>query len=133
MNPWLKVKKSPPPIQSTSQKKPEGKAHPSFPPPADSAPTQYLLPTLLLTTTFHTACAIYAYVRYTSGGGQTAFALSLVGYGSLAAGGLWCLLFGVGAERVSRRTGRDKRVSGWPFGNVVAEEKRGGRRRVGGL
>jgi len=59
--------------------------------------------------------------------GQTAFALSVIGYGFLAAMGLWCVLFGQGGH-VSRRTGADKRTSGWPFGNVEAEKRKGRKR-----
>ncbi|MCJ1243741.1 hypothetical protein MMC30_000938 [Trapelia coarctata] len=99
----------------------------STPPPSSSSSSSFpdpqtpsALPTLLLTL-FHTTCAIYVYTQYLNTG-QTAFALGLVGYGFIAAMGLWCVLFGQGGH-VSRRTGRDKRVSGWPFGE--------GRRRKG--
>jgi hypothetical protein len=37
--------------------------------------------------------------------------------------GLWCILFG-GSSHISKRTGADKRTSGWPFGNSEADKKR---------
>jgi hypothetical protein len=37
--------------------------------------------------------------------------------------GLWCILFG-GSSHISKRTGADKRTSGWPFGNIEADKKR---------
>jgi hypothetical protein len=85
----------------------------------------YVHPTLLLTTTFHSTCATYGYIQYLKTG-QTAFTLGVAGYGSLAAMGLWCVLFGQGGH-VSRRTGADKRTSGWPFGNVEAGRRKGGK------
>jgi len=103
---------------------------PSSPSPSASSDPNapYVLPILLLTTTFHSTCATYGYMQYLNTG-QTAFAMSVAGYGSLAAMGLWCVLFGQGGH-VSRRTGADKRTSGWPFGNVEAGKKKKGAKRI---
>lgn len=46
--------------------------------------------------------------------------------GSMAAMGLWCILFGSSNGRISRKTGADKRTSGFPFGNKEADKKRSG-------
>lgn len=75
------------------------------------------LPTLVLTTAFHSCTAFYAYMQYTNTQ-QTAFALSITGSGTLAAMGIWCLLFGTSGER-SRK--QKDRVSGWPFKNQAVE------------
>jgi hypothetical protein len=40
----------------------------------------------------------------------------MVGSGVLAAMGTWAILFG-GGSHISRRTGKDKRTSGFPFGD----------------
>ena len=47
----------------------------------------------------------------------------------MAAMGLWCLMFAEGS-RISKRTGADKRTSGWPFKNAEAERKKVGRKRL---
>lgn len=54
-----------------------------------------------------------------------AFGIAMVGYGLLAFTGLWVLLFARSGGRVSKKTGADKRVSGFPFGNVEADKKKG--------
>jgi hypothetical protein len=41
----------------------------------------------------------------------------MLGAGCLAAAGTWSLLFADDKGHVSKRTGRDKRTSGWPFGD----------------
>ena len=61
--------------------------------------------------------------------GQTGFALGVAGYGSLGAVGLWCILFASSGGKISRKTGADKRTSGFPFSNVEAEKRKSGRRR----
>lgn len=87
----------------------------------------YAIPTVLLTTFFHTLCTIYSYTYYAAyQTSNTAFLLAVIGYGSLAAMGGWCLLFGTEQGRIKR--GGDKRVSGWPFRNVESERKRGKRK-----
>ena len=62
--------------------------------------------------------------------GQTSFALSLAGSGFLAAVALWCILFASSGGRISRKTGADKRTSGFPFSNAEADKKKAGRKRV---
>jgi glutathione S-transferase len=77
-------------------------------------------------TLFHTATFIYIYVHYTtltSALGEvqtntTGLILGLIGYGFLTAVGIWVIVFSGAAAHVSKRTGADKRTSGWPFGNV---------------
>lgn len=34
-------------------------------------------------------------------------------------------MFGTERGRISKRTGTDKRISGWPFRNVDSEKKKG--------
>lgn len=98
---------------------------------SDSSPEDpkapYAIPTVLLTTLFHTACTIFVYTYYAAyQTSNTAFLLAVVGYGSLAAMGGWCLLFGSEQGRIKR--GGDRRVSGWPFRNVESERKKGKKR-----
>ena len=96
----------------------------------DSDPkAPYAVPTLTLTATFHTASAFYAYTQYMTTG-QISFALSVAGSGSLAAIALWCILFATSGGRISRKTGADKRMSGFPFVNAEADKKKAGRKRV---
>ncbi|KAI9875690.1 MAG: hypothetical protein M1830_008118 [Pleopsidium flavum] len=90
--------------------------------PADpKAP--YAVPTLTLTVTFHAACAFYGYTQYMTSG-QTGFAIGVAVYSSLAAMGLWCILFASSSGRISRKTGADKRTSGFPFKNAEADKKK---------
>ncbi|KAK8131263.1 hypothetical protein PG984_007701 [Apiospora sp. TS-2023a] len=71
---------------------------------------------ILLTTLHHGAQAFYCWARYNETS-QNGFVLGFTGSAVLAAFGLWCVLFGGDKSRVSRRTGADKRTSGFPFGN----------------
>lgn len=98
----------------------------SSPSSSPSNPTPLARAAVLVTSLHHTATAAQAWTRYTATGGrQTGYALGALGSGLLAAFGLWVLLFaGEGGRRVSRRTGADKSVSGWPFRNAVAEKKK---------
>jgi hypothetical protein len=81
-------------------------------------------------TFFHVASFLYIYVHYTtlsatipsspSATAQpntTGLILGLVGYGLLSCVGIWAVVFSGAAAHVSKRTGADKRTSGWPFGN----------------
>ncbi|KAI0427283.1 hypothetical protein F5Y09DRAFT_316693 [Xylaria sp. FL1042] len=86
-------------------------------------PTPYAAPTLLLTTLYHGAAAFYAWARYT-GTGRMGYALGFAGSALLAAFGTWCLLFGGEKARISRRTGADKRTSGFPFRNAEADRRK---------
>ncbi|KAL2271264.1 hypothetical protein VTJ83DRAFT_635 [Remersonia thermophila] len=89
-------------------------------------PTPLARAAVLVTALHHAASASYAWARYSATGGRvTGYALGSAGSGLLAVFGLWVLLFaGEAGSRVSRRTGADKTVSGWPFKNVAAEKKR---------
>ncbi|CAG7996732.1 unnamed protein product [Penicillium salamii] len=86
----------------------------------------YAVPTLMVTSIFHSACAFYAYTWYVTGG-QGLFAIGVAGYSGLAAIGLWCMLFASSNGRISRRTGADKRTTGYPFKNSEAAKKHGGK------
>ncbi|KAL3492426.1 hypothetical protein BJX62DRAFT_203057 [Aspergillus germanicus] len=87
----------------------------------------YAVPTLVLTSIFHAASAFYAYTRYVDTA-KGVFLIAIVGYSSIAAVGLWCVLFASSHGRISRRTGADKRTAGFPFGNRVAKAKHTGKR-----
>jgi len=76
----------------------------------------YAVPTLTISTIYHSALAFFCYARYNTSG-STAFALGSLGSASLATVGLWCILFASSSGRISRKTGADKRTSGFPFGN----------------
>ncbi|KAF3481429.1 uncharacterized protein GIQ15_04188 [Arthroderma uncinatum] len=82
---------------------------------------EYAFPVLLITSGFHAAVAGYTYSWY-AGTGQAGFAAGMALSGLLAAMGLWCMLF-AGSGRISKRTGADKRTSGFPFKNVEADKK----------
>ena len=83
----------------------------------------YAVPTLTISFIYHSAAAFYGYARYAATG-QVAYALGVIGSGSLAAIGLWCLLFASSSGRISRKTGADKRTSGFPFGNKESASAR---------
>ncbi|KUJ07944.1 uncharacterized protein LY89DRAFT_344733 [Mollisia scopiformis] len=76
----------------------------------------YAVPTLTISFFYHAAMAIFCYARYNTSG-QTTFILGALGSGGLAAIGLWCILFASSSGRISRKTGADKRTSGFPFQN----------------
>ncbi|KAI1430107.1 hypothetical protein F5Y12DRAFT_722021 [Xylaria sp. FL1777] len=88
------------------------------------APSPYAAPVLFLTTLYHGGSAFYGWARYTATG-QAGFALGFAGNAALAAFGTWCLLFGGEKARISRRTGADKRTSGFPFRNAAADRRKG--------
>lgn len=74
-------------------------------------------------TIWHGISLIYCYVCYTKYG-QAGYALGAFGYGSMTALGMWIVLFGTTGGHVSRRTGADKRTSGFPFKNEAAYNKK---------
>lgn len=98
-------------------------------------------------TIFHITTFIYIYTvyltlenalpTYTPNGlvpadpNTTGLILGLIGYGFLSLVGIWVLVFGDAPARVSKRTGADKRTSGWPFKNAGAYEKRKDKRMGG--
>ncbi|KAK7721565.1 hypothetical protein SLS57_005245 [Botryosphaeria dothidea] len=83
----------------------------------------YALPTLTVTTVYHAAAAFYMYAMW-NGEGVSSFALGMVGSTVLAAVGLWCILFASSDGRISRKTGADKRTSGFPFKNNEADKRK---------
>ncbi|PGH30352.1 hypothetical protein GX50_06871 [[Emmonsia] crescens] len=96
---------------------------------ANDPKAPYAVPTILMSSIFHASSAFYTYAWYHTTG-QASFALAMAVYGGLAAMGLWCLLFASTGGRISRRTGADKRTSGFPFTNEEAEKKRAGKKRL---
>ncbi|KAI1006919.1 hypothetical protein K3495_g1309 [Podosphaera aphanis] len=76
----------------------------------------YALPSLTITMVYHSAISIFCYARYNTSD-KSAFVLGSIGSGILACIGLWCILFATDNGRISRKTGADKRTSGFPFGN----------------
>ncbi|CAN8098736.1 unnamed protein product [Discula destructiva] len=79
---------------------------------------------ILVSTLYHASQAFYSYTsfNYTSAGG---YLFGAIGSVSLAAFGLWCLMFGGDKGRISKRTGADKRTSNFPFRNSEASKKKG--------
>lgn len=84
----------------------------------------YALPTLTITSLFHSVYAFYAYTLWTQTG-VLSFGLGTLGSGFLAAVAMWCILFASSDGRISRKTGADKRTSGYPFKNNEAEKRKG--------
>ncbi len=76
----------------------------------------YAVPTSTISFTYHAAIAFYCYASYSTTG-KSAFGLGALGSGLLAAIGLWVLLFASSQGHISRKTGADKRTSGFPFNN----------------
>jgi len=79
----------------------------------------YASPTVMVTTLFHFASTFHSYTSYQSlslNGGGTAYLLGSIFSGALSAAGVWVAMFG-NQGHFSRRTGKDKRQSGWPFGD----------------
>lgn len=95
----------------------------------ENARAPYAVPTLLVTTLFQATLAIYDYTWYLANG-QTALGLGMVGSAAVASLGVWCLLFATSKGRVSRRTGADKRTSGFPFRNAEADKRHPERKRL---
>lgn len=96
----------------------------------DSDPkAPYAVPVLRLTMTFHALAAIYCYTSYVWLR-QSGFMLGVVGYGALAAMGLWCVMFATSGGHISRRTGADKRMSGFPFKNKEAYNQKVDKKRI---
>lgn len=76
----------------------------------------YAVPTLTISFIYHSASAFFCHARYTTSG-RISFALGALGSVACACVGLWCLLFARSSGRISKKTGADKRTSGFPFGN----------------
>jgi hypothetical protein len=56
--------------------------------------------------------------------GVISFALGTLGSGFLGVVALWCILFASSNGKISRKTGADKRTSGFPFKNQEAEKRK---------
>jgi hypothetical protein len=95
----------------------------------ENARAPYAVPTLLVTTLFQATLAIYDYTWYLANG-KAALGLGMVGSAAVASLGVWCLLFATSQGRVSRRTGADKRTSGFPFRNAEADKRHPERKRL---
>jgi hypothetical protein len=94
----------------------------------DSDPkAPYALPTLMVTSVFHATCGFYAYTWYVSRD-QGTFLVAVIVHSILAAIGLWCVLFASSSGKISRRTGADKRTSGFPFANSEAAKQHSGKK-----
>ncbi|KAF2690991.1 hypothetical protein K458DRAFT_382570 [Lentithecium fluviatile CBS 122367] len=83
----------------------------------------YALPTLTITAFYHAATAFYGYSLWTEAG-VSSFALGTIGSGFFCAVALWCILFASSNGRISRKTGADKRTSGFPFTNKEADKRK---------
>lgn len=71
----------------------------------------------------------YCYAQWDAGG-SAAYAIAMTTQSGLSALGGWVLLFGSTSGRISRKTGADKGVSGFPFKNVEADKKREGKKKL---
>jgi len=60
--------------------------------------------------------------------GVYGFMWGVVGSSVLASMGLWCILFASSEGRISKKTGADKRTSGFPFKNVEADKRKVGKK-----
>jgi hypothetical protein len=97
-------------------------------PEDSSAALPFANPTIFVTTSYHILAGIYMYLSY-SQGGTASQALGALTSGVFAAMGGWCLMF-ANDSHISRRTGADKRMSGWPFKNDVADKRKGGKKAL---
>lgn len=91
----------------------------------------YAIPIISVTTAYHSVSLIYCYVQWVNQvAGQAGYLLGCLGDGFLAAVGIWCIVFGQGSGRTSRRTGADKRMTGYPFQNTAAYDKKRDRKQT---
>ncbi|KAK0734380.1 hypothetical protein B0T26DRAFT_688270 [Lasiosphaeria miniovina] len=90
--------------------------------PADTV-SPYADAVVLVSMLYHASSTFYSYARW-NGSGQMAYLLGCLGSSAFAAFGLGTLLFAGDKGRLSKRTGADKRTSGWPFKNSEADRKR---------
>ncbi|RYP70257.1 hypothetical protein DL771_005560 [Monosporascus sp. 5C6A] len=90
-------------------------------------PSPFASAVLLITTLYHGSTAFYCWAQYNVAG-QTGFMLGFIGNVVLASSGLWCLMFGGERPRISKRTGADKRTSGFPFSNAEAAKRHAGKK-----
>ncbi|KAK6498965.1 hypothetical protein TWF481_011536 [Arthrobotrys musiformis] len=87
----------------------------------------YALPTLVITTAYHAFVSFYCYTMWNETG-NFGFGISTIVGTALAASGVWCVLFATSDGRISRKTGADKRTSGFPFKNVEADKRKSGKK-----
>lgn len=78
---------------------------------------------ILVSMLYHGAYALSSYAQYNFTK-QNGYLVGAVGYGILASFALWVIMFGSDKGRVSKRTGADKRTSGFPFKNAEAAKRR---------
>lgn len=90
--------------------------------PSDAV-SPYANAVILISTLYHAFEAFHSYARFNVTG-QAGYVFGAVGSGVFAAFGLWVLMFGSDKGHISRRTGADKRTSGFPFGNSEAEKRK---------
>jgi hypothetical protein len=76
----------------------------------------FLTPLTVLTTLYHFGTAFLIYGAWYSTG-STLLVLGLLASGALAAVGTFTCLFAGDTSRISKRTGKDKRLSAWPLGD----------------
>lgn len=109
---------------------PVGDVDATTPSPEDeSARAPYAVPTLLVTTLFQATLAFYNYTWYLANG-QKALGLGMLGSAAVASLGVWCLLFATSKGHISKRTGADKRTSGFPFRNTESDKRHPERKRL---
>ena len=91
----------------------------------DMEKSPFAAPAVYATMLFHAVYAAvmygYSWSRFLSGGWLTTGAVM---HFMLAGGGLLLVMFGQGPGRVSKRTGADKRTSGFPFKNSEASKRK---------
>jgi len=88
----------------------------------------YAQPTITITFFYHALYGFYSYAMWTSTG-VYGFMWGVVGSSVLATVGLWCILFASSKGRISKKTGVDKRTSGFPFKNVEADKRKAGKKQ----
>jgi hypothetical protein len=72
---------------------------------------------------YQATSAFHDYARYNSTE-QTGYVMGAIGNGVLACFALWCLMFANDKGHISKRTGADKRTSGFPFRNAEADKRK---------
>ncbi|EGX52885.1 hypothetical protein AOL_s00007g221 [Orbilia oligospora ATCC 24927] len=87
----------------------------------------YALPALIITATYHATVSFYCYTMWNETG-NFGFGIATIMGTILAASGVWCVLFATSDGRISRKTGADKRTSGFPFKNVEADKRKAGKK-----
>jgi len=90
---------------------------------SDESVTPFTNAAVLVSMLYHGAYAMSTYLEYSSTE-QTGYLLGAIGYGLFASFGLWCIMFGADKGGISKRTGADKRTSGFPFKNAEADKKK---------